>query len=166
MQTSGAAFRLAAPPFSFTHRAAAHPLPRPNSAVAKAGLAYERQVKRQLERLAAQGYITEVIHNPWFTFCDSFGASVCAPDFVLLLAQEQRCVVVEVKRTWVPEAQAKLDGLYCPVVAATYAVPTKGIVICRHLTFEAPQAAHTLHGAIFGSRPLVHWPQIGPLLWS
>lgn len=131
---------------------------------ARLGLQYERRVGRELKRQVALRNLTAVDLNPWFFFSDTYGSGNCSPDIVLL-AQGQICVV-EIKLTWIPEALTKLQLLYCPVVSFAMQKPVNGLVICKNLTPKAPPAALTLSEALSQPGGLLHWPNIGHILWD
>lgn len=137
--------------------------PRPKFRRHKQGIAYERRVGRELLSLSNKGYIGYLEHNPWFSFTDKCGTGQCCPDFIFQYKGD--IVVVEVKHTWVAEAQGKLAELYCPVVGETYNCHTFGLVICRNTIFAAPKAYFTLGEALEKSPHLLHWPMTGRIMW-
>jgi hypothetical protein len=137
-----------------------HPRPRKGSAKA-AGLAYERALARQLGPEATPGQ--------WFEFCDSAGHGWCQTD--LLLVGRQQVLVMEVKYSWVPDAQAKLAGLYLPVVQRALGRPALGLVVAKRLTVETrgqARVAASLGDAVAlaraGQKVVWHWlgPGSGP----
>lgn len=102
------------------------PRPRPRRGSAKAaGLAYERALAAALPGCQ---------HGVWFEFCDQAGHGWCQTD--ILLAGRNAVLVLEAKASWVPEAQAKLTGLYLPVVQMALGLPTLGIVVTKRLVPE------------------------------
>lgn len=94
---------------------------RPRGAKAL-GIRYERLVAR---------HMPWAMHGPWYAFRDAQGESFCQPD--LVWHQGDLVVVVEVKHTWVEEAEAKLRLLYLPVVAKATGKRAVGLVICKYL---------------------------------
>lgn len=135
--------------------------PKPNNPASAAGIAYERKVVGALAiAFADVGF--DLSHNPWFEFSGTFGYGLCCPD-VLLAPQTgefaNQVFVIEVKLKWVPEALEKLTDFYCPVISYALSVPVTPLVICRHLTPEAPRAYHTFGEAadnVYLS-PLMQW---------
>lgn len=104
--------------------------------VARVGLAYQRQVAKALAMHVAAG---SALVEPWFRFTDANGSGFCSPD--ALVAQAGGILVVEVKLTFVPEADRQLDRLYRPVVAMAYGLPldaVRGLIVCRGLTMDTP----------------------------
>ena len=134
-----------------------------SSLAAKNGLRYERKVGRELERQRAEGHFISVEHNPWFQFEDIYGASQCSPDF--LIHSENELTIVEVKLTWVDVAIQKLNDLYNPVISFALSRPVFPLIICRNLTNEAPPAKQSLSEALKSPYRLLHWPEIGHMLW-
>lgn len=47
---------------------------------------------------------------------------------------------METKLSWVPEAQEKLNELYCPLVGALHGRGTLGLVVCKNLRPEIPSS--------------------------
>ena len=144
-------------------------MPRPSSAQARAGLAYERKAAKAL---SASG-LGLVSHNPWFYYEDDNGPGNAIPDIVLNeLTREltaifgRVCIVAECKLTYRPEAIVKLRQLYCPIVARATGRPIASIfplVISKHLTSSAPVPAYTIAGALSQREPLLHWLGKGPI---
>lgn len=91
------------------------------------------------------------------------------------LGEPQRTLllIVEIKRTWVPDAAQKLRDLYMPVIAlaehaAGTAAPTvAAMVVCQNLRRDAPQPCLSLYDAIRrvqeGFLPTLLWPGQGPI---
>lgn len=132
-------------------------VPRPISAAAKAGLRYERAVRRAL---AASSHCI-AIYNPQFKYeingrMSATGSIVghCIPDFILsnlAWLSPSAIVVLECKLTWKPEAAQKLLDFYCPVVGRAQATELVfPVVIAKNLTREAPEPHLSLKTAIFG----------------
>lgn len=129
----------------------------------KDGLRYEKKVGKELFRHATAGRFVKVEHNPWFAFEDDFGPVRCSPDF--LLHSPEGLVVVEVKLTWIEVAIFKINDLYIPVVELALGKKAFPLVICRNLTPSAPPAKHTLREALNSPQRLLHWPEIGGIVW-
>lgn len=137
-----------------------HPRPRRGSAKA-AGLAYER---------ALAGVMPEAKPGQWFEFWDAQGHGWCQVD--LMLEGASTVLVMEAKYSWIPEAQVKLTGLYCPVVARALGKPALGITVAKRLVPElrgsGAKVAASLGEAVALARegiPVVwHWLGSGPLL--
>lgn len=139
------------------------PKPKPSNPAARRGLQYENRVGRELTKQVGKNGFIKCEHNPWFIFTDKYGTNNCSPDF--LLWHERGIIIVEVKLTWVEVAFAKLSELYVPVIVEALQVPVKPLVICRNLTNNAPIASLSLKAAIENNNPLLHWPDIGHILW-
>ena len=147
----------------FAHRGGAHELPEPSSAAAKLGLQFERRVHRELLHYQAAGALREVQHNPWFAFEDKNGVGTCCPDFLIRTAEGW--TIIEVKLTWVAEAERKLQALYAPVVTkALFQVPTT-LVVCRRLASAAPPADVALGTVLAKRSGLLLWPSNGRIPW-
>lgn len=139
------------------------PLARPRGAKG-AGLRYERSLGKMLPKSWLAGQ--------WWEFEDAEGLGVCQTDF-WWTGLMQTGLVLEVKYTWVPEAETQLTKLYIPVMELALGRSIRGIVVCRTLTREAPRAHGRLADAIaatLGAKPPVwHWlektpvnPRVGP----
>jgi hypothetical protein len=141
----------------------------PVGATAKQGLRYERRVGKELQSHVASGRFTRLEHNPWFTFTDAYGTANCSPDFVLYGGAagptDPAVTIVEVKLTWVEVAIHKLNNLYGPVVSMALGLPALSLIICRNLTPESPPAENALGAALRSPYRLLHWPDIGHILW-
>ena len=137
--------------------------PRGSNPAARLGLRYERQIKRELEHHATAGNLYHVDHNPWLTFTDTCGTSLCCPDFVI--DSPLGATVVEVKLTWVPVAAEKLRSLYCPVVSCILGDRVRSLIIVKYMAFEAPKASYSLIDALRQPEGLLHWPGNGHIPW-
>lgn len=138
-------------------------LPPPSSAAAKLGLQFERRVLRELAQHKNAGRITKLEHNPWFAFADMAGLGLCCPDF--LVQTDRGLTIVEVKLTWVEEAERKLRLLYAPVVAMIFGTKPSTLVLCRRLADGAPQADVALGAALAKPSALLLWPSNGRIPW-
>lgn len=138
---------------------------RASSPAAKLGLAYEKRVGKELLRFLDKDGFSKIEHGSWFRFYDTLGTGHCSPDFIMWF--NNKAVVVEVKHTWVAEAKAKLDDLYLPIVSCAHnGAPTLPLVIVKNMTRSAPSASLTLFDALFSETKLLHWPNIGRMLWK
>lgn len=111
------------------------PKGRPRAAAKLAGLRYERAAAQALEGLA--------VHGPWFHFEDAKGEGWCQPDLIFPCKALGAAFILEVKLSWVPEAEPKLQGLYLPVVAKALKCKTFGVVLCKNLSPATPGAVHS-----------------------
>jgi hypothetical protein len=145
-------------------RIAAQNLPKPKHVAAKLGLRYERKVNSELKLHVKANHILDLEHNPWFAFRDNFGPGICSPDFIFRTAFGH-LIVAEVKYTWTPEAALKFESLYFPVLATLMQEQPRPLYICRNLAFGAPKPEFALSAALNSSSGLLHWPQIGHILW-
>jgi len=133
------------------------PKSRPRKASKKYGIAFESAVARK----------TGGIHGQWFRFVDANGVGFCQTDVILVLSGE--AVVLECKLTEVGEARKQLGMLYIPVVQKALGIPTKGVVVARHLTRETDRArvvsnlGLAMRAASASYFPTVHWLGRGPI---
>ena len=97
-----------------------------------------------LARLLPPGWV----RGQWWEWSDGVGVlHWCQTDFHL--ANSARTVVLEAKRTWVPEARSKLRELYLPVAQAALARPAIGVVVVQRLTSDCrDRVCQTLEEAI------------------
>lgn len=143
--------------------------PRPSrlSPAQANGVRYESKVRRAVTALAKRIGAT-IEPNPWFRFVDSNGAGACSPDLLIWLDQ-LAVLVVEVKYTWTPTAQAKLQGLYLPVVNKALAPPIiRSLIVCKTLIPGAPKPIDEIgDGTQFSARsaPVYQWLGQGQLIW-
>jgi len=82
------------------------------------GLRYEARAKEYLEGLFPEAFVP----GPWFQF-KCLGESkvrFCQPDGLLILPQEGKLVVVEIKLQHTSDAWWQLKWLYLPVLAAVF----------------------------------------------
>lgn len=139
------------------------PLPPASSPAAKLGLQFERRVFRELAQLQLAGRIAKLEHNPWFAFADTNGPGLCCPDF--LAQTDFGLTIIEVKLTWVEEAERKLRLLYLPVVARLFGKIPSTLVLCRRLADGAPAADVALSSALAKPSALLLWPSNGRIPW-
>lgn len=135
-----------------------------SNASAKRGLQYEQRVFTALKAFVSEDKFFKIEHNPWFSFTDANGHNYCAPD-ILLHYKHSTVVIVEVKLTWVKEAEPKLEQLYCPVISLALDRLVAPLVICRNLIPEAPRPSFTFSEALDNPHRLLHWPATGTILW-
>ena len=149
----------------FARRCEPKTIPAPSSAVAKAGIAYEKKVFKALQCI---GF--EIEHNPWFLFKDSKGFGYCVPDILMRCPKDcTRQIIIECKLKYKDSAIIKLERLYRPVVSIatnTWNVP---LVIVKYLSETAPTPALSLLGAInsydaTGEIPVLHWMGKGVIM--
>ena len=166
--------RTVAPPLLWARRSA--PLftkQRGHNPYARAGLAFERKVGKALASLATcAGASLE--KNPWFTFRDASGDGACSPDAILNFLPKY-VIVIEIKLKYVLGAEAKLKGLYVPVVARTLDLPISHVFPlivtkvltpdARGLTIEYVSDASLSHNF---RAPVLHWlgKDSNPILWN
>lgn len=132
------------------------------------GIRYENKVHRALAVLAKR--LPAVVEkNPWFHYIDANGHGACSPDAILWLSDLGVVLVIEIKYTWVPTAEAKLKNLYLPVVnVALEPIVLRSLVICKSLTPDAPKPIDAIgEGTLFSSTssPVYQWLGQGPLIW-
>lgn len=143
--------------------------PRPSrlSPAQAAGVRYEAKVRRAITALAKKIGAT-VEPNPWFRFVDSVGPGACSTDALLWLDQ-LAVIIIEVKYTWTPTAQTKMQGLYIPVVNKALEPPIiRSLIICKTLIPGAPKPIDSLgDGTQFSAHiaPTYQWLGQGPLIW-
>lgn len=116
------------------------------------GLKYERAVIGAIaDALTAAEVPFDLCHNPWFEYEGAMGKGVCIPDALLAVHKGEyagKTIVLEVKRTYVPQAIDKLMNLYCPVVHKCFGEAAVPMVICKHSAPGAPRAMPTFFGAL------------------
>jgi len=109
-----------------------------------------------------------VLHGQWFYFIDADGPGYCQPDHIVILPDE--VVVFECKLTECEQGRSQLRRLYFPVVERCFGLPTRGIVVTRHLTKETELALVTDDLSIalqFKENAIatLHWRERTPLVW-
>lgn len=140
-------------------------VPRPANPIARSGLSYQRKFSQALDDSTPPGYIVE--REPWFEYRDSRSdkSLVCCPDLLAVDNEEGFAIVIEIKRTWVPDAIEKLRRVYCPVVSAALGLPTRPLVVCKTLLPSCPRPSPTISFALFSDDPLFHWLGRGSIEW-
>jgi len=91
--------------------------------------------------------------------------AICSPDILLFDAENSFIIVVEVKTTYTPLALGKLRSLYCPVVERATGLPTRPLVVCKHLILGGPRPSSTISFALLSGEPLFQWLGKGPIQW-
>jgi hypothetical protein len=119
------------------------------------GLAYERAVGAALPRAA-----TPWEFNPWFEFLDANGKGFAQPDYILLGPRE--VFLLECKLTDTPEAYEQINFLYRPILEHVFALPVRGVVVCKNLAPHSPASPYVdltpaLRAARAGETPTLHW---------
>jgi hypothetical protein len=131
------------------------------------GVRYERSAGKAVAILAKRIGAT-LERNPWFRFTDANGPGACSPDALLWLDQ-LALIVVEIKYTWTPTAQSKMQGLYLPVINRALSPPIiRSLIICKTLIPSAPQPIDSLgDGTQFSAQisPTYQWRGQGPIIW-
>ena len=150
----------------FAKRTVARSMPRPQTVEARNGLSYEKKFFRCLrEATCGRKEWLAVEHNPWFAYRTLGAEKVCCPDMIAFDFEEQFAVVIEVKKTFVPNAMEKLKGLYCPVVSRALSIPCKPLVVCCSLTPAAPNPSSRIAFALTSAYPLYQWLGTEPVLF-
>ncbi len=126
------------------------------------GLKYEADFAKALK----QRFPSAVLSGQWFHFVDSNGSGYCQTDLLVKLADE--CIIFECKLTDTERGRSQLSRLYFPVVGKCYGLPTRGVVVTRHLSRETELELVTdqLATALSSPRsviPTLHWRERNPL---
>lgn len=149
----------------------AHPCARPASipagrlrGVKRLGQKYELAFGKALQEKF--GNSATVRLGQWFVFIDANGHGYCQPDVLVHTLDE--IIIFECKLTDVETARTQLSLLYAPVVSRVYNMPTRLVVVTRHLTKETDVSRVTdgLHGVMASRReviPTLHWRERNPL---
>jgi hypothetical protein len=88
----------------------------------KFGLAYQ---KRVCGRITDSFSTWSVAHGSWYSYGDGGAARrYCQPDSVLIHAETNVAIVVEIKSRWTTDAWHQLRGLYIPVFTAANPDPS------------------------------------------
>jgi hypothetical protein len=126
------------------------------------GLRFEKQFAVELTNLNSG----TVERNPWFEYHDPEGVPhFCCPDLLWfpplsVAVTFGNVVVIEVKHTWVPEAQEKLTDLYLPIVRAVQS-PTmsdiRPLVVVKNLALGGPKGGFSLRESLQMSPPVLQW---------
>jgi hypothetical protein len=118
------------------------------------GIRFEKKVFNSLSR-----FFNHIEHNPWFEYRNNSEFAYCSPD--ILIKFDNILLIIEVKLTWVKEAQEKLDLFYRPII--TKANPdfdpdfVKTLVIVKNLTPESPEDSSIWSKALDLDKPLLFW---------
>lgn len=126
------------------------------------GIKYERDFAKAIK----MAYPTATISGQWFRFVDNNGSGYCQPDILVKLSTE--CLIFECKLTDCEKGRSQLSRLYRPVVEFCWGLPTRGIVVTRHLSKETrvEHVTDILAAALATSRhliPTLHWRERNPL---
>jgi hypothetical protein len=126
------------------------------------GLRYERRFRQELEKLFDSNPNLRVEYNPWFFYRRADGyTGACSPDILLHDDELGMTWVIEVKYTWVAEADSKLRDLYCPVVELALNRITEPLVVVKRLTPEAPMPRLGL--LLSSTSKLYQWTEANPI---
>lgn len=128
-------------------------VPKANSAWARAGLRYERNLARTLQRAGI-----DILHNPQFYYETPHNSGYCLPDIVLL-GFRPFPIVIEVKLSYREEAIEKLRSLYCPVLRAALGVPlARPVVVTKVLRPDSPSPEVSLESLLCSPNAfLIQW---------
>lgn len=126
------------------------------------GMKYEKDFSTEIRRR----YPAITLSGQWFRFVDSNGGGFCQPDIIVLLKTE--CIIFECKLTDCEKGRSQLSRLYRPVVERCWGLPTRGVVVTRHLSGETKLELVTdqLAQALAFNRqaiPTLHWRERNPL---
>lgn len=103
------------------------------TAAQRAGLAFERAVKKRLSFLHPR-----VEDGPWLYYQAAKKSGICQPDALVWLSDEH-LLIVEVKLSWLRSARKKLMEFYRPIVAAIY---PKATLSCLQIYKNTNKSAH------------------------
>lgn len=123
---------------------------------------YERDFAKALKTK----YSSDLLVGQWFVFLDSNGRGYCQSDIIVKLPSE--CIIFECKLTDCEKGRSQLSRLYRPVVERCWGLPTRGVVVTRHLSGETKLELVTdqLREALAFNReaiPTLHWRERNPL---
>src|SRR5258705_333467 len=125
---------------TFGHRViagllSASPCTRPNNlpvarlrGTKRMGMKYERDFAKAIQ----QKYPSATLAGQWFHFRDSNGPGYCQTDILIKLHSE--CILFECKLTDCEKGRSQLSRLYRPVVERCWSLPTRCMVVARHLS--------------------------------
>jgi len=138
-------------------------LPKPNIPHLRKGVLYEIRFCETLSQTLPTSF--EIKFNQWFEYKRSYAreVSVCCPDILIFDRDQNKCIVVEVKLTYTPQAREKLDMLYCPVVRMALGLPTLGLVVVKNLLPNCPRPA--LRFGLALEQGLFQWNMQDRLIW-
>lgn len=126
------------------------------------GMKYERDFAKAIQ----QKYPSVTLIGQWFNFIDHNGHGYCQTDILVKLRDQ--VLVFECKLTDCEKGRSQLSRLYRPVVERCWGLPTRGIVVTRHLSGETKLELVTdqLALALAFNReaiPTLHWRERNPL---
>jgi hypothetical protein len=103
------------------------------SAAQKAGLAYEKKIRRWAFEGNWKG---SILCSPWFCYLDdSARRQYCQPDLLFDEGPAKRVVICEVKLRWHPDAWWQIERLYKPVLQKVF--PDRTLVsLCVTRSFD------------------------------
>lgn len=128
------------------------------------GLVYEKKVTKALN-LTAKKCGAKCESQTWFKYFDRQGLGYCAIDNLFTFGDQT--LVIEVKYTWVSEAEEKLFKLYLPVVFGSNNFRARPLIICRNITPTTPPRINSLSQALksFEFVPVFQWLGTGAIPW-
>lgn len=126
------------------------------------GMKYERDFAKALKAK----YPSALLVGQWFCFLDDNGNGYCQSDIILKLPSE--VIIFECKLTDCEKGRSQLSRLYRPVVERCWGLPTRCMVVTRHLSGETKLELVTdqLAQALAFNReaiPTLHWRERNPL---
>lgn len=109
------------------------------------GLAYEKKVKKWLERRSSSfPRESEFFFGQWLAFVDDGGSGLAQPDIYILLPGGW-ILLIEIKLTQTDYAEAQLEKLYKPLLEHIYRPAGICCVqICKNLRYDAPHKIEDL----------------------
>lgn len=126
------------------------------------GMKYEQDFAKALRTK----YPDATLIGQWFCFLDTNGRGYCQTDILVKLSSE--CIIFECKLTDCEKGRSQLSRLYRPVVERCWGLPTRCMVVTRHLSGETKLELVTdqLREALAFNReaiPTLHWRERNPL---
>ena len=130
--------------------------------IKRMGMKYERDFAKAIQ----QKYHKHALLGQWFHFRDVNGNGYCQSDIIVKLADQ--CIIFECKLTDCEKGRSQLSRLYRPVVERCWHLPTRCVVVTRHLSGETKLELVTdqLVQALAFNRdaiPTLHWRERNPL---
>ncbi len=124
----------------------------------KAGLTYERQVGRLIQRKIKSGNKLEgrLLLGQWILYADSSGVHWAQPDIVLVC--RDFVLLLECKLTQCDNGDAQMLETYKPLLEKLYSLPVKCVQVCRNLL---ERKSHIVSGLEEAS----DWPDVELFLW-